>query len=93
MTLGRVSCPKSMRSCSAPGTCPGCRLMAALDRRDGERNRNKLMLLWEGKPMKATSYQELMCTLNISEAEARALEYQEQIILDQEVARFPKSVH
>jgi hypothetical protein len=43
--------------------------------------------------MKATSFRELMRALNLSEAEARELECQEQIIVDQEVARFPKSVH
>jgi hypothetical protein len=82
-----------MRACSGPGTCPGCLLHAALQSRDGDEIRKKLMLLWEGRPVKATSYQELMRALNISEAEARELEYQEQIIVDQEVARFPRSVH
>jgi hypothetical protein len=42
--------------------------------------------------MKATCYQELMRALNVSEAEARELECQEQIIVDQEVARFSKSI-
>jgi len=51
------------------------------------------MILWEDRPVKATSFRELMGALNLSEAEARDLECQEQIIPDQEVARFPKSIH
>jgi len=51
------------------------------------------MLLWEGRPVKASSFRELMGALNLSEAEARELECREQIIVDQEVARFPKSIH
>jgi len=51
------------------------------------------MLLWEGKAVKATSFRELMRALSLSETEARELESQEQIIVDQEVARFPKSIH
>lgn len=93
LTEPQMICPKSLGACSGPGTCPGCRLHAALQSRDGEEFRKKLMLLWEGRPVKATSFRELMRTLNLSEAEARELECQEQIIVDQEVARFPKSVH
>jgi hypothetical protein len=46
-----------------------------------------------GKTVKATSFRELMRALNLSETEARELESQEQIVVDQEVARFPKSIH
>jgi hypothetical protein len=61
--------------------------------RDAEEVRMKLMLLWEGKPVKATPYRELMRVLDISEVEARELECPEQIIVDKEVARFPRSIH
>ena len=88
-----MNCPKSLRACSGPGTCPGCRLHMALQSRDGEGLRKKLLILWEGRPVKATSFRELMGALNLSEAEARELECREQILLDQEVARFPKSIH
>jgi len=93
LTGPRMICPKSLRACSGPGTCPGCRLHAALQSRDGAEIRKKLMLLWEGKAVKATSFRELMRALSLSETEARELESQEQIIVDQEVARFPKSIH
>jgi hypothetical protein len=93
MSPGRLNCPKSIRDCAGPGDCPGCRVQAAIHNCDAERIRMKLMLLWEGKPIKATPYRELMRTLDISEAEARELECQEQVIVDQEVARFPKSIH
>jgi len=85
-------CPKSLRSCPGPGTCAGCRVHVALQSRDGEAIRQKLMLLWEGKPMQATSYRELMRELGISEEEARDLECQEQLLVDEEVARFPKVI-
>ncbi len=92
MIKPRMICPKSMHACKGPGTCLGCVLHAALQSRDGEEIREKLMLLWEGRPVKATSFRELMRALNIPEAEARELECQEQVIVDQEVDRFPKSV-
>ncbi|HKO14427.1 MAG TPA: hypothetical protein VJV22_20830 [Acidobacteriaceae bacterium] len=50
------------------------------------------MLIWEGKPIKATDWQQLMHDLGISESDARELECQEQCILDREVARFPKAI-
>jgi hypothetical protein len=65
---------------------------AALQSRDGEELRKRLMLLWEGKPLQATSYRELMRLLGISEDEARELECQEQCLMDEEVARFPKEI-
>ncbi|HEX3985904.1 MAG TPA: hypothetical protein VHX13_04765 [Acidobacteriaceae bacterium] len=65
---------------------------AALQSRDGEELRKRLMLLWEGKPLQATSYRELMHLLGISEEEARELECQEQTLVDEEIARFPKSI-
>ena len=88
----RMVCPKSLQNCPGPGTCPGCRVHAALQSRDGEAIRKKLMVLWEGKPMQATSYRELMRELGLGEEEARELEHQEQLLVDQHVARFPKSV-
>ncbi|MGA8108683.1 MAG: hypothetical protein WB974_04570 [Acidobacteriaceae bacterium] len=54
--------------------------------------RQKLMVLWEGKPMQATSYRELMRELGLSEDEAREMECQEQLLVDEEVARFPKEI-
>jgi hypothetical protein len=66
---------------------------AALQSRDGEELRKRLMLLWEGKPLQATSYRELMRLLGISEADAREMECQEQTLVDQEIARFPKGIH
>ena len=92
MAVERFVCPKSMRACPGPGTCPGCRVHAALQSRDGEELRKRLMLLWEGKPLQATSYRELMRLLGISEEEARELECQEQSLVDEEIARFPKSI-
>lgn len=92
MAVERFVCPKSMRACPGPGTCPGCRVHAALQSRDGEELRKRLMLLWEGKPLQATSYRELMRLLGISEDEARELECQEQCLMDEEVARFPKEI-
>jgi hypothetical protein len=88
----RFVCPKSLRGCPGPGTCPGCRVHAALQSRDGEAIRQKLMVLWEGKPMQATSYRELMRELGLSEGEAREMECQEQLLMDEEVARFPKGI-
>lgn len=87
-----LRCPKTLRSCPGPGTCPGCLVHAALQSRDAEEIRKKLMLLWEGKPIKATDWQQLMSELGLSESDARELECQEQCILDREVARFPKSI-
>jgi hypothetical protein len=92
MGAERFVCPKSLRDCPGPGTCPGCRVHAALQSRDGEAMRKKLMVLWEGKPMQATSYRELMRELGLGEDEARELEHQEQVLVDQEVARFPKTI-
>lgn len=92
MAAERFVCPKSLRGCPEPGTCSGCRVHAALQSRDGEAIRKRLMVLWEGKPMTATSYRELMRELGIGEAEARELEHQEQMLVDEEVARFPKRV-
>lgn len=92
MSSQRIVCPKSTRACPRPGTCPGCLVHAAMQGRDPEEMRQKLMLLWEGQPLKATSYQELMRALQISECEARELECQEQILVDQEIARFPKII-
>lgn len=92
MRAERFVCPKSLRGCPGPGTCPGCRVHAALQSRDGEAMRKKLMLLWEGKPLQATAYWELMRELGISEDEARDLEFQEQLLVDEEVARFPKVI-
>lgn len=65
---------------------------AALQSRDGEAIRQKLMVLWEGKPMQATPYRELMRELGLSEDEAREMECQEQLLVDEEVARFPKGI-
>ena len=92
MLQQRILCPKSMRACRGPGTCPGCQVHAALQTRDGEQLRQKLMLLWQGEPLKATSYEELMRALGLSETEARELECQEQCVVDKEVARFSKTV-
>jgi hypothetical protein len=92
MVARRFACPKTMRACPGPGTCPGCRVHAALQSRDGEELRKRLMVLWEGKPLRATSYRELMRLLGVSETEARELEFQEQLLVDEEVARFPKQV-
>lgn len=92
MSSQRVVCPKSMRACPGPGTCPGCLVHAALEGRNPEELRQKLMLLWEGQPMKGTSYQEFMRTLGISESEAREMECHEQCLVDQEVGRFPKTI-
>lgn len=89
----RFVCPKMLRACTGPGTCAGCRVHAALQSREGEELRKRLMLLWEGKPLQATSYRELMRELGLSEEEARELECQEQVLVDEEVDRFPKSVH
>jgi hypothetical protein len=50
------------------------------------------MVLWEGKPMQATSYRELMRDLGLSEDEAREMECQEQALVDEEVGRFPKAI-
>jgi len=85
-------CPKMLKDCPGPGTCAGCRVHAALQSRDGDEVRKKLMLLWEGQPLHATSYRELMRMLGVSEDEARELEGQEQSLMDQEVARFPKGI-
>ncbi len=92
MPCDRLVCPKSMHACPGPGTCPGCRIHEALRSRDSDKIRQELMVLWEGKPVRATSYEDLMKMLKISEAEARELECQEQCIVDQEIARFPKTV-
>ncbi len=92
MTAERIVCPKSMRGCPGPGTCAGCRVHAALQNREGEDLRKRLMVLWEGKPLQATGYRELMRDLGISEEEARELECQEQSLVDQEVSRFPKGI-
>lgn len=92
MPASTVRCPKSMRACPGAGSCPGCRLHEALQSRDGEELRRRLMLLWEGKPLKATSHQELMQLLGVSESEALELEHQEQVVVDEEIARFPKSI-
>ena len=54
------------------------------------RLREELKVLWQGQPVKATSYAEFMCSLGLSEAEARELERQEQLLMDQEIARYPK---
>lgn len=50
------------------------------------------MFLWNGRPIHATAYQEIMQLLNLSEFEARELEHQEQLLVDAEIARFPKSI-
>ena len=92
MAAERFVCPKMLRACPGPGTCPGCRVHAALLNRDGEELRKRLMVLWEGKPMRATSYRELMRDLGLCEEEARELECQEQNLVDQEIARFPKGI-
>jgi hypothetical protein len=92
MSLQRIVCPKSMRACPGPGTCPGCLVHAALQRQDPEELREKLMLLWEGQPVKATSFEEFLRALPICEAEARELECREQMLVDQQVARFPKMI-
>ena len=92
MTGERMVCPKMLKACPGPGTCPGCRVHAALQCREGEELRKRLMMLWEGKPMQATSYRELMRDLGLSEEDARDLESQEQRLVDVELARFPKSV-
>lgn len=42
--------------------------------------------------MKATAWEELMRVLNLSESEARELQSLEQIMMDHEIARFPKSI-
>ncbi|HLJ79044.1 MAG TPA: hypothetical protein VKT75_16605 [Acidobacteriaceae bacterium] len=88
----QMRCPKTLRSCPGPGTCPGCKVHAALQGLDAEEVRKKLMLLWEGQPMKATDWRQLMRDLGISEEEARELECQQQCIVDQEIARFPKAI-
>lgn len=87
-----MRCPKTLRSCPGPGTCPGCRVHAALQGLDADEVRKKLMLLWEGQPMKATDWRQLMRDLGICEEEARDLESQQQVIVDQEIARFPKII-
>lgn len=92
MPDNELRCPKSMRNCPGPGTCPGCRLHAALQGRNGEELRRRLMFLWNGRPIHATAYQEIMQLLNLSEFEARELEHQEQLLVDAEIARFPKSI-
>ena len=88
----RFVCPKSMRACPGPGTCAGCRVHAALQSREGEELRKRLMLLWEGRPLQATSYRELMRELGLCEEDARELESQEQRQVDRELARFPKGI-
>jgi len=85
-------CPKMLRACPGPGTCAGCRVHAALQSREGEELRKRLMLLWEGKPLRATEYRELMRELGVCEEDARELECQEQRMVDVEVARFPKGI-
>ena len=92
MDAQRVVCPKSMRACPAPGTCPGCLVHAALQRRESGELRKELMVLWEGEPLRATSWQELMRCLGLSESDAREMECQEQCLVDREIARFPKSI-
>lgn len=92
MATQQFVCPKTLHACPGPGTCPGCRVHAALQSRDGEAFRKRLMVLWEGKPMQATSYRELMRDLGLSEDEAREMECQEQLLVDQELARFPKVI-
>lgn len=90
--MAGLVCPKMMRACPGPGTCAGCRVHAALQSREGEELRKQLMLLWEGKPLQATSYRELMRLLGVCEEDAREMECQEQCRMDQEVARFPKGI-
>lgn len=85
-------CPKMLRACPGPGTCAGCRVHAALQSLEGEELRKQLMLLWEGKPLQATSYRELMRLLGMSEEDAREMECREQCLMDHEIARFPKGV-
>ena len=92
MAAQRIVCPKMMRACPGPGTCTGCRVHAALQSREGDELRKRLRMLWEGKPLQATSYRELMRLLGVSEEEARDLECQEQCQMDQEIARFPKGI-
>ena len=85
-------CPKMMRACPGPGSCKGCQLHAAIQSRDMNQLREELKVLWQGEPVKATSYAEFMRSLGLSEAEARELERQEQLLMDQEIARYPKVV-
>lgn len=88
----QIRCPKTMRSCRAPGTCAGCKVHAALQGLDAEEVRRKLLLLWDGQPVKATDWRQLMRDLGVCEAEARDLECQQQVIVDQEIARFTKTI-
>jgi hypothetical protein len=90
--MAGLVCPKMLRACPGPGTCAGCQVHAAVLSRDSEELRKQVMLLWEGKPLQATSYRELMRLLGLSEDEAREMECQEQCRMDQEVARFPKGI-
>lgn len=92
MAGNEISCPKMMRACPGPGSCKGCQIHAAIQSRDFAKLREELKVLWAGQRVKATSYVEFMQSLGMSEAEAREMERQEQLLVDQEIARYPKSV-
>jgi hypothetical protein len=87
-----IRCPKMLRNCSGPGSCKGCQIHAAIQNRDMTKLREELKEVWAGQPVKATSYVEFMRSLGMSEAEAREMERQEQLLVDQEIARYSKEV-
>lgn len=85
-------CPRSLKACCRHRSCSGCRTQAALQNRDYEELRRTVMVRWTGGPVEASSWKEFMATLGVSEAEAREMAAQEQILVDNEITRFSKSI-